>query len=296
MPCRSPRKRYYQNNGGGTFTFNPATCVSPRCYNEINCGVCRDCRVRRARDWSLRCAHEAAMHTQNCWIHPTYKVSPVSVNRRDGKLLLKKLRNSGRKFKQFGVAEYGDKLSRPHMHICLFGTDFPDKYPWTKRQGHTLHRSPELEKMWPHGHILIGELTKNAAEYTAGYCQKKITGEKAEDHYWSVDERTGELTKIMPEQTFISPGLGYAWLEKYFRDVYPSDSVVHDGKEYPVPPGYDYWLGKHHPELWEVVQAKRRDHAASLLPETELRRMQAAEARDARYNSKRRDYETGAIQ
>ena len=37
----------------------------------------------------------------------------------------------------------------------------------------------------------------------------------------------------------MQPGLGKAWFLKYYKDLFPSDFVILDGKRFPMPPYYD---------------------------------------------------------
>lgn len=284
MPCRSPLKQYYGPNGHTSFKWTLAECWGPNIYHELPCGMCRDCRIRRVTDWATRAHHEAQMHDRNVWINPTYSPEhdPISVSRKDGQVLFRALRKRGRTFKMFGCAEYGGKLGRPHMHLLLFGTDFEDKYFWKTVNGRPYYRSPELESIWTKGHILIGDVNRKTASYVAGYVQKKITGDLAEDHY--VRNINGILYPVEPEVQFNSPGLGWAWLEKYWRDVYPADEVIIDGKHRPVPRGYDRWLSINYPNVWEKVRKARESEAIKKLPETALRKAQAARARDGFYD------------
>ena len=39
---------------------------------DIACGQCQECRLQKARDWAMRCNHEAAMHQDNCFVTLTY--------------------------------------------------------------------------------------------------------------------------------------------------------------------------------------------------------------------------------
>lgn len=79
---------------------------------------------------------------------------------------------SGIRFFQCG--EYGEKLKRPHHHVCLFGYDFLISTCTENRNLTLLYRSPMLEELWPFGFCSIGELTKETAGYTARYCLKSL--------------------------------------------------------------------------------------------------------------------------
>ena len=276
MPCRSPLNGYKLPNG--SFTFNRSNSIG---LLTFPCGQCRDCRLSKAREWAIRCYHETQMHDRNCWLTLTFEHDPVTISKSDLQIFFKALRHKGRKFSYYAVGEYGDQLSRPHYHVCMFGTDFSDKYPWKRSKGGLLHRSPKLEKAWPHGHALISELTLENAGYTARYTMKKIGGEIAEDHYMA--DYHGITFRIQPEFGLMSlkPPIGKRWIEKNWEECFPHDHVIYKGKECPVPRYYYNWLQLNHPDVFKVVQAKRISHYSEAEYETGLRQHQKTLYRDA---------------
>jgi len=277
MPCRSPLQGYKLPNG--SFSFNRTNSTG---LLTFACGMCRDCRLSKAREWAIRCYHETAMHERNCWLTLTFENDPVTVAKTDLQVFFKALRHAGHRFSYYAVGEYGENFSRPHYHVCLFGTDFEDKFPWKKSKGGLLYRSPKLEKAWPHGHALISALTLENAGYTARYTMKKINGDMADEHY--VKDYHGIEVKVHPEFALMSlkPPVGKRWIEKYYKEVFPADHVIYKGKECPVPRYYYNWLQLHDPKLFKVVQAKRIQHHKNAEYETGLRMFQSAQARDNR--------------
>ncbi|AXL15433.1 replication initiator protein [Microviridae sp.] len=279
MPCRSPLTGYKTPDGKITFTKR-AESLGRFGLFTIRCGLCRDCRLHTAREWAIRCYHEAAMHDRNCWLTLTFETDPVTIAKRDLQIFFKRLRNYGKRFRYFACGEYGEKLSRPHYHVCLFGTDFEDSYPWKRSRGGLLSRSPTVEKAWTWGHALISPLTLENAGYTARYQMKKIKGDWAEEHY--VREYNGLETKVTPEFQLQSQGLGLEWIQKNYREVFPHDHVIYKGKECPVPRYYLKWLEANDPKMFEIVQAKRKAHYDELEYETGKAMYQTAVARDCK--------------
>lgn len=222
------------------------------------------------------------MHQANCWLTLTYSTDPVSICKRDLQLFFKRMRNDGIQFRYFGCGEYGEKLARPHYHICIFGYDFPDKYPWKKSHGGLLYRSDTLEMFWKWGHALISELTPENAGYTARYSLKKITGDESDEHY--VRDYNGNQVDVTPEFLLASkqPAIGLSWLQKYYKEVFPADNVIYQNKECAVPQYYVRWLEKNHPDLYDQVKQNRELHYSELEYETGLRILQSAKARDGR--------------
>lgn len=286
MPCRSPLQGYYTPDGKIEFGKRSES-MGRFGLVTLNCGVCRDCRLRRAREWAIRSAHEAQLHESSCFIDLTFAIEPEGVCKRDLQLFFKRLRKalSPKRIKYFAVGEYGENFSRPHYHVCLYGHDFPDKYPWRKsKKGVLLYRSPQLESVWKYGHSTVSVLTPEAAGYAARYTLKKITGDLADEHYNGKE----------PEFQIHSNALGRGWIEKYWPDVVRSGFVVYKGKECPVPTYYLRWLKEHQPEAYEKLVERRSEYFEQLPYETGSRLHFAAQARDSRTKSLARDYETGA--
>lgn len=291
MPCRTPLTQYHAPSG---WSFNPA---KPHHESRlIDCGMCIECRIRKARDWSIRCYHEGQMHARSCFITLTYAVNPVTLVRRDVTLFLKSLRNAGYQFSYFGCGEYGEETLRPHYHIILFGLDFRhDRYPWKRsKKGSLLYRSPTLEKHWKHGNCDIGELTPESAKYCAQYTTKKINGPLADE----ANDETGlrPYDRLMPDETifevekemlFVSrnPAIGLRWFLKWGTEIYPSDFVVMAGKEYRPPKYYDELMKKYRPDIWEGILETRLDHVSENTL-TDERRESVCRSREVRRNLK----------
>jgi len=122
---------------------------------------------------------EAAQYEDNTFATLTYSDESLphdgSVSTREIQLFIKRLRDRYPvKFRYFAVGEYGEETGRPHYHLALFG--FKSCLYGVTRKRATCCVSCELvSKSWGQGHILLGELTKDAAQYIAGYTTKKWT-------------------------------------------------------------------------------------------------------------------------
>ena len=239
MGCNYPLKgwRAQRRNATGkrSIVFDAKKGFSD-CVVTVPCGQCIGCRLERAREWAIRCVHEADMYDDNCFITLTYNDAYLppneSLRKSDFQKFMKRLRKefSSRTVRYFMCGEYGDENKRPHYHACLFNVDFIDKYECVDVHGRKYWRSPTLEKLWPFGFSEIGEVTMNSAGYVARYCLKKITGKDADAHYG----------KKIPEYTCMSrrPGIGYEWLEKFESDVYGRDEIVVNDRVMCKPPRY----------------------------------------------------------
>nr|QJB20488.1 MAG: replication initiator protein [Microvirus sp.] len=280
MPCLYPLHGYRTANGG--WTSNPSRSLRGDPLT-VPCGQCLGCRLSYSRHWAVRCMHEAAMHSDNIFLTLTYSPehlpSDHSLDKTVVPTFMADLRRwTGCKMKYFHCGEYGDKLSRPHYHILIFGWRPSDAKLW-KRTPFPLWNSPTIEQFWPYGFAPFGELTFESAAYVARYATKKITGKKAASHYERFDPVTGEIFNLQPEYATMSNrgGIGRSWLLRYFDEVYPSDSVLVNGYLVQPPRFYDKVLKELKPDLFEEVKKKRlikREERPILTPDqlAELRR------------------------
>lgn len=249
MPCYTPLKAW--KGPGGQITFSRAAGWSDRPI-ELPCGKCVGCRERRARDWALRCVHEASMHQHNSFITLTYRDECIPDGRllrlRDLQLFFKRLRKRVGRFRYFACGEYGSRNLRPHYHALVFGQDFCADRVQVQERPYPRFFSAVLEETWGLGRTDVGSVTYESAAYVARYVHKGSAagarpGGSGEQDPKGVDCLTGET---VPEFLVMSRGgrggeggIGTPWLKRFHRDVYPSDEVVHDGFPYPVPRFYD---------------------------------------------------------
>lgn len=230
---------------------------------ELPCGQCIGCRLERSRQWAMRCLHEASMHDRNSFITLTYDDSNLPEG---GTLVyehfqkfMKRLRKRIGNVRFYMGGEYGEKLSRPHYHACIFGYDFPDKVYFKKTgSGEKIYTSKLLESLWRYGLSSIGDVTFESAAYIARYCVQKVTGDLAQSHYRNVTD-DGVIVDRVPEFNHMSlkPGIGRAWLEKYQTDVFPRDYVVIRGVKTKPPKYYDVLFGKENPGVFSEIIAQR---------------------------------------
>lgn len=132
------------------------------------CGQCMPCRLNRRRLITHRLLLEQRCHEFSSFATLTYADEHLPL---DGSLQpthtqtwLKRLRKAvgpTRPLRYYLIGEYGDESQRAHYHVALFGVS-------------------ELENdlvahTWGQGHTLLGTLTKESAQYIAGYVTKKMT-------------------------------------------------------------------------------------------------------------------------
>jgi len=224
------------------------------------------------------------MNEKNCFLTLTYDpehlVEDQGLEVKDWQNFAKKLRRDVGRFRFLHCGEYGDENLRPHFHACVFGQDFTeDRVPWKKNGEHQLYVSPVLEKIWGKGFVSIGSLTFDSAAYVARYVVKKATGKLAEKKYERVDGETGEVWTVPAEYATMSrnPGLGATWFDKYWKDIYPGDFVVANGKKFRPPKFYDLMLSRKDPEMLKKLKRQRMKFASDRPWDSTPERMEVKE-------------------
>ncbi|WNK14348.1 MAG: replication initiator protein [Microvirus sp.] len=240
---RSPTERFY-NNKAATL--------------QIPCGQCAECRLKRSREWAVRCMHESSLHRDNCFITLTYSddnLDSPSLNYKHFSDFMKRLRKKYPRdhLSYFVCGEYGETnpstgikdggIYRPHFHAILFGFNFPDRQPVKMIGRSDLFKSDILDKLWKKGNCKIGDVTFESCAYVARYAMKKVTGDLAQSHY-TIITPDGEIIEREPEMLHMSkrPAIGRMWFERYGRHAYAHDSVIARGVEMQPPRYYDKLL------------------------------------------------------
>ena len=251
------------------------------------------------------------MHERNSFITLTFSPEHLpndhSIRKEHLQKFFKRLRkNTGIKFRYFACGEYGDNKGRPHYHAIIFGTDFPDRVLHSKtKNGDMLYRSATLEKAWPYGFSLIGEVSFQSAAYVARYVMKKRkgdddkvdpkTGKTNKEHYMVVDPNTGEAFDIQPEFCLMSRGsgkkddpplfrygIGRAWLDKH-KDDTNKDFITLNGHKMGLPKYYDSVL-QAEDELQMMERKLKRKNKINLSEQTPERLEAKRKVTEAKIN------------
>lgn len=234
---------------------------------DLPCGQCIGCRLEKARQWAVRCMHEAQCHENNCFVTLTYDDRHLPGNKslqlKDFQLFMKRLRKKfGSGIRFFHCGEYGEELGRPHYHALLFNIDFEDKKAFSQSNGFKTYTSEILSSLWDKGFAVIGDLTFESAGYVARYSLKKVTGQKAEAHYNGKKAEYATMSR--------RPGIGKKWYEKYKGEVYPLDRVNIRGFDSKPPRYYDGLLQKEDPSTMMLLKIKREESAGKKFVEDYL--------------------------
>lgn len=254
----------------------------------VPCGQCIGCRLEKAQTWATRIMHEASLYESNCFITLTYSSEKLpqyfaddvpqlgSLDKTDFPAFMKRLREHDsrraecfrywpkrdERIRYYHVGEYGEDFGRPHYHAILFNYDFSDKvFHRTSKLGDKIYVSPSLTKIWGKGICELGSVTPRSAGYVARYCLKKITGRDSEKHYSGREPEYSTMSR--------RPGIGKDWLRKWTSDVFPSDSVVIQGKIVKVPKYYDKIFEIDCPAEFAMIKSKRRAIAISMKDDPE---------------------------
>lgn len=261
----------------------------------LPCGQCIACRLARSREWAIRCVHEASLYDDNCFITLTYNdenlPDDLSLRKSDFQKFIKRLRkrfprSKDNNIRYFHCGEYGEKLSRPHYHACLFNFDFIDKTVWKVENGFRLYTSETLQQLWPYGYSVIGDVTFESAAYVARYILKKVTGDAAPGHY---GDRQPEYTTMSRR-----PGIGAKWYEQFKDDLFPHDKVVINGSLVTVPKFYYQLLALDEPKLNFLLKATRKKLSERNADDNTLKRLMVKEkCLEARLSLLTRSFEIG---
>lgn len=261
-------KAYRAEDGSVVFNYVPSVISE----FSIPCGQCIGCRLSHAESWAIRQIHEADSHAENCFITLTYSDDHLpensSLDYSHPTNFLKRLRSVlsktpyHKKIRYYLVGEYGEKLSRPHYHILLFGFDFSykikyrgktnEKQHWRSKGDRRYYTSTFLDDLWGMGHAEIGDLDLATCMYVSKYVTKKVSGQNKKDHYQSKQPEKAQMSK--------RPAIGHTFLKKFLSDVYPHDHIVHDARYYRVPRSYDKYLEKTNPELFTQIKISREEN------------------------------------
>ena len=165
-------------------------------------------------------------------------------------------------------------------------------------EGILLFSSKILEEIWGRGICRTGELTFESAAYCARYIAKKITGDRAADHYTTTHPITGDIINLHAEYNTMSrkPGIAKDWYEKYKTDVFPSDFLIYRNKTIKIPRYFDnLYEGEEYNDLnIDEIKDKRKTRAEKFAKDNTPERLAVREKiKLLNYKQLTRSYENG---
>ena len=193
------------------------------------------------------------MHKRNCFVTLTLRDDQESLDHSQWQRFAKRARRKLGPFRFYMAGEYGGELGRPHYHACLFGVGFDDAvYQARSPGGAKLYSSATLEALWGLGFTSVGEVTFESAAYVARYVMKKVTGDRAEDHY---DGRVPEYSRCSTGGRSGLRGIGFGWFERFAEsDVLADGNVLVNGRRCAAPRYYRKLLRERFPLTYRGVQ------------------------------------------
>lgn len=253
------------------------------------CGYCINCRLTRAQNWAIRMTHESQFHEQNSFLTLTYSDDRLppggSLHYEDVTKFIKRLRRrlDSTFYKNsltfYRVGEYGTDYQRPHYHLVLFGFDFSEPLVYrgvrntrtisSQSGDRTYFKSTFASDLWDRGFVDVGKVDFATCMYTAKYVTKKLNNSVPHNSpYGVLEAEKASMSKRVP--------IGLRWIQKFYRDVYPHDFVILNGKRYQPPSFYDDWLSKNHPSLYSEVKRSREDSMRDSFSDTDYQSLHAS--------------------
>jgi len=241
----------------------------------LPCGKCIGCYLSVTQSWAIRCSHESSLYDDglnNSFVTLTYSDDHLPIGntlvKKDIQLFFKRLRKarSGIPIRYYYCGEYGSQTFRPHYHLILFNTSFPDQESWRVINDCRTFVSEELASIWGKGFVTTAPVTYESAAYTARYVAKKAIANDFIPSEIVLD--SGEIIEIQPEYQNMSKmngGIGYGWYSQYKHDIYNHGFVITpNGHKARIPAYYDKCYDREHPDLFLPIKEKRKSLALDL--------------------------------
>lgn len=209
---------------------------------KVPCGQCKECRIRYATSWAVRCVLESLEHKDNVFLTLTFNDEHLPADYSLCKATLQKFMKRFRKSifpakcRFFASGEYGKQAGkRPHYHLLVFGVGVRNpvfqNLSWDyKHQGFWCEcKAWKDDKGDSIGNCFIGTITIKSAYYVAKYSVKKLTGELGKEYY--------ESRGVIPEFSLSSrrPGIGLHYLEDQQDTILKKGYIGVNGSKYPIP-------------------------------------------------------------
>lgn len=306
MTCYNPLSAWqrvdrFNSNGKRAIVFGEPPLRGQWKQVQLPCGQCIGCRLAHSKMWAIRCVHESKMHKQNSYLTLTYNEDSVPWSNITGEQTLVKkhlqdfmkrlrfhLSKQDIEVRFFACGEYGETTYRPHYHVILFGYDPPDKIFYKiSKDGNPYYFSPFLDSVWQHGTVIVADVTYESCAYVARYVTKKLTGEAGKEKYEGIQPEFVNMSR--------RPGIAKEWFDKYYRDVYPYDEVIIDGRKLRPPRYYDSQYEVLDPVSLESIKEKRVSKAERAALRDETWKRGRLERKEEYQRQKTKDFKRSAL-
>lgn len=251
---------------------------------ELNCNKCPSCKLRKAKEWALRCWHESQMHEHNSYITLTYddKHLPLyhDLDHRDFQLFMKRLRIKypEKNYSFYMCGEYGDVTHRPHYHVVLFGYWPPDAIYHRTQNKNRYFKSQELDKFWRCGFTDTSSVNYYSAGYVARYTLKKqLPKNDLQDRYIYTDfNGETKVRKFEYVRMSTNPAIGLSWIKKYAEQTIRNNYILDPkGNPFPIPRYYNEYLASEVCSETAEKNADQRIETARASPDNTPERLAA---------------------
>lgn len=177
-------------------------CKTPVIVNGVKrpCGKCLPCQISTTTDWTIRLCCEYPYHEYSSFVTWTYDDEHLPDNfslcKKEISNCLDNLQHKfkeldGRKLRYYVCGEYGDAenakdgIPRPHYHGIIFGMNpSPEKTNLDRKIFTSCwDKCADFMWRWKPKHNAIDFVTREDIQYVAGYCQKKLYGDLADEFY-----------------------------------------------------------------------------------------------------------------
>lgn len=228
--------------------------VSLSDLQQLPCGHCVPCMLKRSRDWGARIMLECKYYKYNYFITLTYDDDHLpklpkdvfgfidfSGELFDCQLEIKDFQNFMKRFRKFvseehdhnGMriaycGEYGDITHRPHFHFILMNsvdlTDYLQFFRYKNVDGERInyYKCPTLDKIWGNGFTEVTSVSFNSAAYVAGYVLKK----QYKKDFAPLEVPEGFLVRKQPFfKVSNRPGIGRKYFEDHKYEIYDTDEI-----------------------------------------------------------------------
>lgn len=266
--------------------YHETIAALERSRMSFACGKCEACQIRKRKDMSVRLANEIQCHEDCCFITLTYNDDNIPYRTIDGEItrgliqpsnptllpadvqkFLKRLRRHleyvpkketfkrdhvSKPIRYFCVGEYGTRTRRPHYHLIIFGWKPSDQIVHQIKDGYTINRSAQIEKLWRYGFSTVASVNVGVAKYCARYVTKKFVNTHTNIDALSIPEFTLQSTR--------NGGVGATWLNCYFNNLRQGFINIRNGERISkcaIPRYYYDRLRKINLPLWLELRDER---------------------------------------
>ena len=271
--CTAPRLAH-ENPAGGRPIFDPHHTGPLGPELVLRCGRCLACRLSHSELWAIRCEHELGLRGGvgsflTLSFRPDLRPRSYADWRAFGVAFRKDVHREFGESRLFGCGERGDMGGAPHFHFIHFGVEYADRVPIARsKTGALLYRSALLERLWPHGHVWIGDVTPLSIRYVCRYSTKKMgadasLGELVNGARFYRDE-SGVLSDLPVAFPIFcrKPALGAGFVGR-FGDQLDVGLRGRGGVIQPTPRQYLRELSKVDPGRADALLAERAERARS---------------------------------